>query len=86
MFQVELIWNREFNFVPYGNPFQSLEKAIEYSEVLENMGGGERVKSTRIVDQDGVVVYIHGKRVNPPSTETVKRSGADLVSGFDCLG
>lgn len=52
-YQIELIWNREFNFIPYGRPHKTLSEAIAHARVLENMGDGERVKETRIVDSNG---------------------------------
>lgn len=62
-YRVQLIWNREFNFVTYGQHFSDLGEAIEYSEALKDMGDGACVKETRVVDQDGKVVYAYGKPV-----------------------
>lgn len=59
-YQVELIWNREFHFVPYGRAFSNLTDAINYGKAMEDMGDGARVKETRIVDQDGKIVYAYG--------------------------
>jgi len=59
-YQVELVWNREFDFVPHGDPKSSLEDAVGYSRDLEAMGNGERVKKTRIVDEAGKVVWQYG--------------------------
>ena len=56
MYQVELVWNREFHFVPYGNPFNDIEVAKKYARSLLNMGDGERVKKCQIVDDEGKVV------------------------------
>ena len=64
-YQVELMWNREFNFVPFGDPHKTLKSAIKYARDTENMGDGERVKKTRIVDgTDGSVVWEYGKKVD----------------------
>lgn len=51
-YQVELIWNREFHFVPYGPLHENLKSAIKYAEALKDMGDGKRVKETRIVDSN----------------------------------
>lgn len=63
VYQVELVWNREFNFVPYGNHHATIEKAINYAQQLENMGDGEAVKKTRVVDNNGKIVWAYGKLI-----------------------
>lgn len=70
MYQVELVWNREFDFVPHGETKEVLEDAIKYARAVENMGDGACVKKTRIVDDEGVVVWEYGRRV-----KSVKREG-----------
>lgn len=59
-YQVELVWNREFDFVPYGAEQTHLRNAISFARAMEESGDGERVKKTRIVNADGVVVWEHG--------------------------
>lgn len=61
MYQVELVWNREFNFIPYGPTHDLLEEAIKYAKQLEEMGNGERVKKTRIIDDEGAVRWMNGR-------------------------
>ena len=63
MFQVELVWNREFDFVPYGEPREKLNDAIMFARKMLNSGDGARVKKTRVVSQDGKVVWAYGKKV-----------------------
>ena len=63
MYQIELVWNREFNFVPYGKPRESLDETISYLRVLEDMGDGARIKKSRILNEDGEVVYADGRKV-----------------------
>lgn len=63
MFQIELVWNREFHWVSYGRPYDTIEEAIKFAEEMENSGGGARVKKTRILDKDGKVVWAYGKLV-----------------------
>ena len=64
-YQVELVWNREFNWCQHGQPFTNLDHAIAMTETLSNMGDGARVKKTRIVDLDGNVVWQYGKKIKP---------------------
>ena len=63
-YQVELVWNREFHFVSYGDVRDSLPEAVKYARALENMGDGACVKKTRVVESEtGNVVWEYGKRV-----------------------
>jgi len=62
-YYVELVWNREFTWVRYGRPCPSLGDAIRYAERTQNMGDGACVKKTRVVDEEGKVVWQHGQRV-----------------------
>jgi hypothetical protein len=52
MYQVELVWNREFHYVPYGDPLETINEARKYASDLRNMGDGARVKKTQIRDED----------------------------------
>jgi hypothetical protein len=63
MFQVEVVWNREFNWVHCGTPHDSLDEAIQYARLMEESGDGARVKKTRIVDSEDKVVWQYGKEV-----------------------
>ena len=63
MYQVELVWNREFNFIPYGPSHTDLNEAIEYARMMEDSGDGCRVKKTRIVDEEGNTVWAYGKKL-----------------------
>lgn len=63
MFQVELIWNREFNYIPFGPQFDDIELAIAYARTMENSGDGERVKGTRVIDGNGCIVWQYGQMV-----------------------
>jgi hypothetical protein len=69
MYYIELTWNRESYFVPYGEARPILEDAISYAKKVENMGDGACVKSVRIVDNEGKVVWAYGKKVNPNKGE-----------------
>jgi hypothetical protein len=63
MFRIELVWNREFNFTPHGHAHPDIDSAIRYAKELENMGDGAVVKKTRVVNQDGKVIWKDGKKV-----------------------
>lgn len=65
-FYVEIVWNREFNWVPCGEPHIHLDTAIVSAKAMENMGDGARVKKARVVNEDGVVVWQYGKKVKLP--------------------
>ena len=68
-FSVEFMWNREFHFNRHSDSFSTIEAAIKAAKALENMADrsylGEyfRVKKTRIVDEEGKVVWEYGRRV-----------------------
>lgn len=63
-YQVQLVWNREFNWVNRCEPFVVLKDAITEAEILENLGDGESVKKTQIVDiETGKVVWAYGRKV-----------------------
>lgn len=46
-YQIELVWNREFDWCVYDTR-DTLEEAIALAQELENSGDGARVKKTRI--------------------------------------
>ena len=48
-YQVELVWNREFHFVPHGPEHETKAAANKYAQALLDMGDGERVKKTQVV-------------------------------------
>lgn len=51
-YRIEIVWNREFDFVPFGPFFDTCEKAREYGEYLLNMGDGASVKKYRIIEEE----------------------------------
>lgn len=63
MFQVELVWNREFHFILYGGSYLDIKSAIKFAKEMEMSGDGARVKKTRVVNSDGAVVWAYGKMV-----------------------
>lgn len=63
MYQVQLVWNREFHFVDYGNPHKTLDEAIAFAKAMENSGDGARVKKTQIVYNNDKVIWAYGKLV-----------------------
>ena len=64
-YQVELVWNREFDFVPYGPIHANLYAAVQAAKEIENSGDGARVKKTRVINADtGRIVWAYGKRTS----------------------
>ena len=61
MFRIELVWNREFHFIPYGDVKDNIEDAKSYASELKSMGNGERVKKVRVInnDTDEIVLNSH---------------------------
>lgn len=57
LYQVEVVWNREFNFCKYGTPTQEFDKAKKIAEDIINSGDGARVKKYRIINSNGDAVY-----------------------------
>ncbi len=51
-FQIQLIWNREFNWVHYNKPYSTLEEAKKLAMSMINSGDGARVKKVRVVDSE----------------------------------
>ena len=64
MFQVELVWNREFHFVPFGDPFNDLIRARDFAVRMLDSGDGARVKKCQIVDVATGEVIVPSHRIN----------------------
>ena len=62
-YYLELVWNREFDFVRHGSAHDSVDAAVIAARRLENMGDGAAVKKTRIVNSEGDVVWAYGEMV-----------------------
>lgn len=62
-YQVELVWNREFTFVPYGPLKDTVAEAVVLAKDMEESGDEERVRKTRVVDEEGTVTWAYGKLV-----------------------
>ena len=60
-YQIEVMWNREFHFVSWGNPREDLKQARMMARNLELSGDGARVKAVRITDEDGRVMLMNGR-------------------------
>lgn len=58
---VEVVWNREFHWSPFGSPHGELCAAIKSARSIQDSGDGERVKKVQVVDEDGKVVWAYGK-------------------------
>ena len=58
MYQVEIVWNREFHWTLYGSPYPTKEEAIRFAERMKYLGDGASVKKIRVVDTEtDSVVY-----------------------------
>ena len=60
-YQVELVWNREFHFVPFGPWHDDVKAAVSYAQDIQNSGDGERVKKTQVIDDEGNIVWQYGR-------------------------
>lgn len=67
MYQLQIVWNREFHFVNFGDLSESLERTIEVGDSLLDSGDGARVKKFRVVNELGEVVH-----PKPPQVEEWK--------------
>lgn len=66
-YQVEVVWNREFSWSPYGD-YPIIDSAVHAAKIAENMGDGARVKKARVLNSNGDVVWQGGKFVCPRNT------------------
>jgi hypothetical protein len=51
-YQVQLVWNREFDWCNYSNSVDDFDKAIKIAEDIRNSGDGAIVKKVRVVDAE----------------------------------
>lgn len=58
--QIELVWNREFNWCPYGNLQSDLETAKKLAIDIRDSGDGARVKKVRVINIDSGKVEWNG--------------------------
>ena len=63
-YQVQLVWNREFDWVNYGTAQPTLAEAIKLARAIQDSGDGARVKKTQVTE-NGTVVWAYGKLVKP---------------------
>lgn len=52
MYQVEIIWNRSFIYVPYGKEHLELEKARKFAKEMLYSGDGARIKKAQVINLD----------------------------------
>ena len=50
MYQVELVWNREFNWTRFSTPKNTAKQAISLAKSMLNSGDGARVKKVRVIN------------------------------------
>jgi hypothetical protein len=58
-YRIELVWNREFDWVSYGRLHDTLEEAKASAISIRDSGDGARVKKVRVLDPNNNVVW-HG--------------------------
>lgn len=58
--QVQLVWNREFDWSNYGKLHSDLEVAKEFAIDIRDSGDGERVKKVRVIDVETEEVLWRG--------------------------
>ena len=56
-YRVELVWNREFNWVNWGKPHDSIESAKNSAISIRDSGDGARVKKVRVLDENDKVIW-----------------------------
>lgn len=67
MFYIELVWNREFDWVSYGSGWHTVSETIGIAKSLYDSGDGARVKKVKVVDSEGNVCWsTHLKSTNNP--------------------
>lgn len=57
MYQIQLVWNREFHWSNYLKPFENFEKAKEAAIEIRDSGDGARVKKVQILNENDNVVW-----------------------------
>jgi hypothetical protein len=65
LYQIQVVWNREFTFINYSTPEQEFSNAKAKAESIINSGDGARVKKYRIIDSYGNIVYPLVAKVTP---------------------
>ena len=57
MYQIQLVWNREFNWSNFGKPYENLNIAKKAAINIRDSGDGDRVKKVQILDENDEVVW-----------------------------
>lgn len=60
IYQIMLIWNREFHWVDYAKPYEDLSLAILSAKSIRDSGDGARVKNVKIIDNTSDKVVWRG--------------------------
>lgn len=56
MYQVQVVWNREFDYRNVQQPQETIEKALSIAKSYKNMSDGEAVKKAQIIDIEGNII------------------------------
>jgi methyl coenzyme M reductase subunit C-like uncharacterized protein (methanogenesis marker protein 7) len=62
MYDIEVIWNREFDWRRYASK-PTMEEAIGLARAMQEMGDGASVKETRVIKDHDKVVWQNGRMV-----------------------
>ena len=65
LYQIQVVWNREFIFSNYSTPEQEFDKAKIKAKDIINSGDGARVKKYRIINSIGNIVYPLSAKIKP---------------------
>jgi len=63
MYQVEVVWNREFRFVPFGKEHETIEAAKKYAVDIIDSGDGARVKKAQVIDLETGEVAVESYKI-----------------------
>ena len=57
MYQIQLVWNREFHWSNYSAPYDTINVAKKVAISIRDSGDGAGVKKVRIIDENDKVVW-----------------------------
>jgi hypothetical protein len=56
MYQVQVVWNREFDYRNVKSPQETIEQALFIAKTYKNLSDGEAVKKAQIIDEQGNII------------------------------
>jgi hypothetical protein len=64
MYQVQLVWNREFQYVNFGRPKETIKEAVILASEILNSGDGARVKKCQVIDVKTELVVVKSHEIH----------------------